>query len=479
MAADFAKDVSASHLQRLGLTRNPITDLSISALLMNLRSDSLLRLGLAMVVIETERRSRLGTQGRSKAKWLEDFKAEAMRISITIAAFLRISARTRILHRLPGGSTRLSIGGCPALRYLQLSGNDFGSGGKDLIQGFYRVMSESFQQQSNRLLRSLFNVQLLCLECYAGGEIKTEPASAEDIESVIRLTMENSASDFLESSERSDHTLLSDPAVQRVLNGSDIQADQDAYFALLADPERPSSLRTDGGGLDADRTCLFRLEGNTFPTTALQLLTAARILGCRVRPAKGATGPDGEPRRCHWLSLPVEIRRACLEQLPTLYERSYEESAWIIHAGHPGQPPTEEYSQEVRRKSPLSNTLIHRIFSFASDRRTIGYGLVPEAAFLDLRLASDKLQPEHSEDVGVLGEARWSFGDALHRWKPIDCRTLHDMRRGDAFAVHDWDLSWEAEVFLRAVGLPGDVIDLLSLREELVAPDEPPSKLSL
>ncbi len=103
----------------------------------------------------------------------------------------------------------------------------------------------------------------------------------------------------------------------------------------------------------------------------------------------------------------------------------------------------------------LSSKMVNRIFSYAADRRTIGYGLLPEATFLDLRIASDTSShdTEHLA-TRVLDEAPWSFASARRRWRPVD------FRLDEKYSELIYEMPRSAECFIRAIGLMEESVEM-------------------
>ncbi len=469
----FAEDVSVSNLRHLDITGRCLDGPSLSVFLQNLHSTSLRSLD-----IFCESRSSAETAAEQEDE--DAAREEAMDTAISVSTFLRVSARTRLLLHLPGlratDWTRQPHGGCPALQSMTCLG-DSTPGAEDLIHGLWRVTHKSFDKHPDPTLSKLFHPQLLnvILETESesqAGVIPTRSPTTKDVRSVFGGTLHmGSVGEVSPRGERAYLRWLSDPTVARLVKGTDTRAHENAFFDLLSGP-RPASTwqyQLVDHNVDWEEHCLASPEGQAFRSAALQLLTAARILSCRVRSAAERMPSAHGEAPCRWLSLPVEIRRACLEQVPTLYEVEKADLGWVISART--TEPSEAYWENYQRRSPLSNTVVERILSFAADRRTIGYGRLPEAAFLDLRLASDLLEDDERGRTAsnVIQAAPWSFAEAALRWRPVDCRTRDD---ADSMSNHDNDLSWEAEVFLRAIGLPEDLIDLLPAIDEVQVLDD-------
>ncbi len=463
----FAEDVSVSNLRHLDITGSCLDGRNLSVFLQNLHSASLRSLHM---LCESRSSADIPTEPEDEDE--DGARDEVMDIAVSISTFLRVSARTRLLLHLPGlratDWTRQPHGGCPALRYVDYEGGST-PGAEDLIHGLWRVTRESFDHHPNPTLSKLFHPQLLEVNLLRplARDIPTRSPTAEDIRSVFRQTLAvGSVGKLSLRGERAYNRWLLDPAVARLVKGTDTRAHHNAFFDLLSGPRSASTLRHELAkrAVDLGDNCLASPEGQAFRSAALQLLTAARILSCRVRSAAEPTASAPGEAPCRWLSLPVEIRRACLEQIPALYEADEANLGRVISSMR--TEPSEAYWENYQRRSPLSNAVVDRILSFAADRRTIGYGRLPEAAFLDLRLASDSLEDDERGPTAsnVIQAAPWSFAEAALRWRPVDCRTLED---AESMGNCGNGLSWEAEVFLRAIGLPEDLIDLLPATDEV------------
>ncbi len=487
----FARYINQSNVQVLDLSFNPIYDSieSLAALLLNLSSSKLqdLRLlnffteeGYAMVLESRERDRQLEARWRSNPDTGlpqsddddEDEGADedeeeipdattaemAMRCSILIAAFLRACAEARAcsaLIRQPPFESQLieraspitmEPFGCRALLQLDLSHAALGRGGIDLIEGVWHVATRSVHDHPNalvaRVLPQVFPVDFTGCETFQSSE-----PTAEHLSNVFALAAELGGETLDEGDE-----ITFDPFLDSLSRTVPEEADFEAFAAFLSDSPRQSF-----DGLDHSFDAEFEMmapSAQAFRSATLSLLAAARVLACRVRTATLGPESSNDSPRTHWLFLPVEVRRACLEAIPTLSVPTADDLRCMLA----DEPATDTYIEKIRGHSVLSTKVIDRVLAYAADRRTIGYGRVPEASFRHLRLASDESVLEGEPTMRVLDEPKWSFLAAHRRWQPLDCRSQYDAKYLLKGAVK---LSWEAECFIRSVGLAEDLIELL------------------
>ncbi len=413
--------------------------------MLNLHSDTLEALYLDGIVQSTHisYANDLAADRKQLVKTWPATEEEKMRTAVVMAAFLRASARARLLRfladepaaqqRSPGTSDdrlKMQVRGCSALDMVNLEFTSIGTHGINLIEGVWRVTSDPLQKHPNKLLAQAlprdFNISLL-----DSDRGTSRPPSVRDLSEVFSIA----ATICGEAPEAQDYgapvaNALSDPAVRRLLAAEVELPDAAAFQRYLSSP-RPHHMAMGGATPRAlANSFVFSLsDGEPIRSAAFALLTAARVLGCQVSQDTNASEHGGDSgTRYKWLSLPSEIRRACLEHLPGCF--------WL-----PGE-------------GTFSRATISRIISFATDRRTIAYGALPEATFLELRLASEANQPPEP-DARILDEPKWSFEAAKRRWRPLDSRSM-----GTAMMMKGVDISWEAECFLRAVGVAEDFLKL-------------------
>ena len=149
--------------------------------------------------------------------------------------------------------------------------------------------------------------------------------------------------------------------------------------------------------------------------SAFVVLAAARTVGCQVEPAAHMR----EKPLPGWLRLPPELRSLCMQFLDEIYVPGFGD----LGTGH-----------------ALSRSQMQAILSFASDRRTIGYGRLNEVLIASKRLAdeaaaearsvspSDVSKDTRSQLVGsgttvqsgMFAVPKWSWKKAAERCMPQD-----------------------------------------------------------
>ncbi len=390
---------------------------------------------------------------------------EAMRVAVVISAFLRSAARAKILRLLLGQpaveeslarqGARLMPLGCSALTFVSVRQSDLGVGGLDLIKCVWRATRQPLRKHSDlRIARALPEAFPLDLEeC---DKFEGTKALHEDFRKAFLLAgkFRNKWLDARQYGTALSKA-LSDPIIQTLTQreARPEQLEEFAAFMSQADRHARFPFRPELA-FDADESSLNCTGGSALRAAAFNLLTAARVLACQVRASQAQRNASGGVNRVHWLALPVEIRRACLEDIPTLFVPTTAELNQVFSI----EQPEQSYMQSIQRQSILSSRTINRIFAYAADRRTIGYGCLPEATFLDLRIASDAAYRTTTQSsMRVLDESRWSFAAASRRWRPLDSRPEPEAKYMDKTS----GLCWPAECFLRAIGIVEDLIELI------------------
>ncbi len=396
---------------------------------------------------------------------------ESMSCSIVIAAFMRSCAQARIQRvllgdrrveaSLAGRKRQPALHGCSALATLDVRHAALGAGGVDLIRGVWDVTTRSFCYENNNLLGNTLPpwapVDLDGCEEFEGATPTTQ-----DLAKVFSLSAERGARAFRPRRYGANaFEVLSDPDIQAFVRCEPDQADIDRFSEYLACEYRNDEYFDEDDGEPIDLSYALNPERmlmagclRALRTAAFDLLTATRILTCRVGFDTETTTTDS-PRRTHWLMLPTEIRRACLEAVPMLSSATAEEKIDMM-AHLP--PPLWRYRDILEGYSMLSTRSINRIFAFGADRRTIGFGMLPEAALCAFRTASDANKSSEEPMVPVLGVPNWSFSASRRHWKPLDSRSEWQAKQMKSENV---SLPWEAECFIRAIGLYEDILELL------------------
>ncbi len=449
-----------SSLRKLDLSENRVRRADVLAsLLMNLHSDTLQHLHLVGVFTFKAHQNSAGSN------------EEPRRVAIVIAAFLRGCARARIVRLLLGqafveqalidsyNASGPPPCGCSALMTLNLKRNFLRSGEICLIQGTWRLSGSYFDDHPNpllaRALPSTFGLDLI-----DSRTAQSKAPSLSELSAVFKLAAK--IGDALDSSPKYDATVqgvLSDLSMQKLVQPASTAADYRAFCAIVASLFKRASIRgeSDFGmgdfrstGLDIE---LLALRGpvRSQRKAAYHLLAATRVLACRARANK--------PNKTGWFSLPADLRRACLESIPTLFIPSWGDIMTFLEivSCH----PTPAYLEWLQQHSVLSHRIISRIFSYAADSRTIGYALLPEATLLPLRIASDRTARQN--DVRVLNEAPWSFAAAQRRWSPLDRQPSSEAE----FHENDCVLSWEQAAYLRTIGFPEEIRELMPRADEV------------
>ncbi len=405
-----------------------------------------------------------------------------MRAAVVMAAFLRACARARLLRTLllsqpadqqelflsHAGGAHSRIRGCSVLNEVYLRGAAIGFGGMNVIDCVRHVTWTPFKDHANPLFAQAiphdFHVGMTLCHVYP-----SRSASVSDLQEAFKIaaTICGEAPAPLDCGSAIGRA-LSDPSVRKLMNATPQQGDINAFLTHLTTTNNLAVPDGTPSFFSNPEEFAMRLLGAApFRSAAFGLLTAARVLGCRVRQGDMISQHKGKSQpRCGWLSLPSEIRRACIEFLPTFYVLSAAE----LHARFSLPGPAEEYInfRQPEARSPLSHALIARILAYATDRRTIGYGSLPEATFLELRLTAEAAQQAADSDASprLFDEPRWSFAAASRRWKPVDSRSLSDARRMLEEAV---DYPWEAECFLRATGFKDDLAGIFATVPAMMA----------
>ncbi len=246
---------------------------------------------------------------------------------------------------------------------------------------------------------------------------------------------------------------FSHPLIQSLMRSEPTPAEVVAFAEYQESGTRDQHLRDLHDVLVRADVRLLQEDGHILRSAALQLLTAARILACCVRREPQPTSISEGPKRCGWLDLPVELRRECLQHLQALSTPTIDAVKALVSPA----VPSLNYIAKMQQHSILSYKMVERIFAYAADRRTIGYGTLPEATFLPMRLASDDARSDGTfTEPRLLDEQKWSFAAARRRWSPLDSRP--DM---DIATLGHSDIPWAAECFLRTIGLVEDLIELI------------------
>ena len=149
--------------------------------------------------------------------------------------------------------------------------------------------------------------------------------------------------------------------------------------------------------------------------SAFIVLAAARTLGCQV----DSLANTRKQAKSAWLRLPPELRSLCMQFLDEIYVPGFGD----LGTGH-----------------ALSRSQMQAILSFASDRRTIGYGRVSEVFLASKRLADEAAveeqyaaaydesradQPQISGrgtflPTDIFASPEWSWKKAAERCMPQD-----------------------------------------------------------
>ncbi len=467
MTGEFARCVSKSNLCTLDLSMcwDRPANANLSRFLTGLHSCTLETLKLdGILPIYGQATIVAGGQDL-----IQELQKDCMDVAITIAAFLRSCARAHVLRLAldqpavealffaESSMTRPKTRGCGALQYLTIDHSRFGPGEIDLIEGVWRASFQLLSDDSNRYLAQALaqglRVNLRRLFALPGiPRLPSKAATSNELTQVYRLSAEMGGDLMLDEAYGAIvQAALSDPIIQKLLRSEPEQDDVDAFGQFQASRGRPHTLLNLAGGEVNTTVRIFQQkEGQPLRAAALQLLAAARILGCRVRHRSEKGKASGEFKGCYWLTMPVEIRRACLEYIPMLSVPTADEIKALVSQVH----PSSHYIKTVQDHSLLSRKMVDRVLAFAADRRTIGYGLLPEATFLDLRIASDKAP---QTEARILGESPWSFTAARRRWTPLDSRSELDAEVIEA----SFKLPRAAECFLRSIGLVEDLINLV------------------
>ena len=146
--------------------------------------------------------------------------------------------------------------------------------------------------------------------------------------------------------------------------------------------------------------------------SALTVLAAARTLACQVEPLASRV-QEGMPG---WLRLPPESRSLCMRNLDEIDIPGYDD----LKIGH-----------------ALSQSQMQTVLSFASDRKTIGYGRANEVLLASKRLTDETALEAHqagessakrttsavqdkTESPANFAAPRWSWKKAAERCMPQD-----------------------------------------------------------
>ncbi len=442
MAEFFAHCVSASSLRSLVLSHNLSTDpeVVLTRLLLNLHSDTLQVLGLDAINVSY---SEGPVDDAFDVKVWSSVGEDAPRMPVIMAAFLRAAGQAqalRIVSGLPSveesaySSDSSHTRGCSALRCVGFDETALGKHGVHFIESVWRATRETLQDHPNLLLAQLLPEQFP-ISFEGCDHFPAEMLTLADLKGAFEMASVIIGDAF----DNTAIAALGDPILRNLMRKKPASSDVKAVLKCLSGPKQAQGFR-DGAHLPitvAEAVIFAGGSGRYLRGPAFALLTAARVLGCRVRPSP-------QEVRCGWFSLPSEIRRACLEQLPTLWVPSAQELAVSMASVGVGL----QRALKLPRFSAFTGPLVGRILAYACDPRTIGYGRLPEATFLQLRLAEEAA----NKDVGerFLDQPKWTIAGAQRRWKPLDSRsrTQADLM-GDRVGC-----SWEAEIFLRTIGLP-------------------------
>lgn len=279
----------------------------------------------------------------------------------------------------PGGVLRL---GCPRLRSLWLQGDVFGLEDVALMMACMRPRNQGARGWQDADSISLGNSTL---ETPPGSLVPTLPVSDDT------LTDPDAQAELCALVAERAYEIIVPPAPHTrhpKAHRRDLLADTSRILlertTSLLHPHTAPKEEKDGNGLRHTAKELGRINFSSnyrARESALAVLAAARVLGCRV---KGIAEPSGSPYSL-WLSLPAHLR------------------AQVLGFLGPG----------------LTRTQLRSVLSFAADRRTIGYNAYREAF-----LVSARLQQERDREQAQVHERDARTLRALHRSGTVDAREL-------------------------------------------------------
>ncbi len=421
---ELAESVSSSQIQVLTLSYNDTESTKeLAALLLNLHSTSLRILNLRQFFDEESYKVTFDSLEADRQRYgssdtpIPSATEVSMDLAAVVAAFVRACANARVTQLLLGlpfiESSMANQGkilkstGCSALVALDLAWSSLGTGGMSLIKGVWNIATQRLTDHPNPLVAQALPGNL-SVDFTGCDQFVSATPTAETLQQVFSWQSKvlGPAQSFEELVPETKMTLC-DPLIQILSRSTVEQAEHDAFAAYLAEGGRTSPYMPAFN----PEVVLTHASAAPFRSAPFSLLAAARILACRVSSIEKDIKESGHSSQCSWLALPIEVRRACLAMIPTLSIPTSEDLRKIFIA----QDLSSARLETMQRHSVLSNNIVGRILSYAADRRTIGYGVLPEATAGSLRLASDadaQTQPSKT----VLGEFQWSFGASHHRW---------------------------------------------------------------